>query len=139
MKRIAAIALFAIANLALVSTSFAQSNGVKAEVPFAFTLGNTSLPAGTYTIKYDSNQVIKVTNNANRPSAALSLFNQAGRKSTGGGKLLFHRYGSQYFLSEILCDDAGMNLKIPDSKNEKSVRRQQASLPTSSDIMVATR
>ena len=54
MKRITAIALFAIANFALAGTSFAQSNGVRANVPFDFTVGNKLLPAGTYTIKEES-------------------------------------------------------------------------------------
>ena len=45
MKRITAIALLAIANFAMAGTSFAQSNGVQADVPFDFTVGNRLLPA----------------------------------------------------------------------------------------------
>ena len=44
MKRITAIALLAIANLAMAGTSFAQSQGVRAKVPFDFTVGNTCFP-----------------------------------------------------------------------------------------------
>jgi hypothetical protein len=139
MKRITAIALLAIANFALAGTSFAQSNGVEAKVPFAFTVGNTSLPAGTYTIKFDSAQLLMITNNAQHRSTALSLYDRDGRKSSNGGQLLFHKYGSQYFLSEILCDYADMNLKIPDSTKEKKVRLQQAGLVTSSETLVAAR
>ena len=51
MKRITAIALLAIANFALAGTSFAQSKGVRANVPFDFTVGKKLLPSGTYTIK----------------------------------------------------------------------------------------
>jgi hypothetical protein len=139
MKRITAIALLVIANFALAATSFAQSNRVEAKIPFAFTVGNTSLPAGTYTIKMDSAHLIMITNNAQPRSAALSLFDLDGRKSSNGGQLLFHKYGGQYFLSEILCDDADMNLKIPDSTKEKKVRLQQARLLTSTETLVAAR
>ena len=139
MKRITAIALLAIANFALAGTSFAQSNGVEAKVPFAFTVGNAALPAGTYTIKFHSAQLIMITNHAQHRSAALSVFYRDGRKSPNGGQLLFHKYGNQYFLSEVLCDSADMNLKIPDSTKEKKVRLQQAGLVTSSETLVAAR
>ncbi len=58
MKRSTAIAILAIANFAMAGTSFAQSRGVKANVPFDFTVGNKLLPAGTYTIKEDSSRII---------------------------------------------------------------------------------
>jgi hypothetical protein len=138
MKRITAIALLAIANFAMAGTSFAQSNGVRANVPFDFTVGNDLLPAGTYTIKPQSTAVIAIQNH-DKPIAVLSLVHQDGNKSTNGGKLTFHKYGDQYFLSEILCDGANMNVEIPTSKAEKRVRLQQATLHSSSQTFVAAR
>src|SRR5277367_3064307 len=120
MKRITAIALLAIANFALAGPSFAQSNGVQATVPFDFTVGNMLLPSGTYTIKEQSTHLIVIKNH-DKPIATLTLVNQDGKKSPNGGKLLFHKYGGQYFLSEILCEQADMNLEIPTSKTEKRV------------------
>jgi hypothetical protein len=137
MKRITAFALLAIANLALAGTSYAQSNGVWAKVPFAFTVGDKVLPAGTYTIKPESAQVVVIKNHDRPAEAALSLVNQATNGSPSGGKLLFHRYGSQYFLSEILCNPADMNLRIPPSNREKRALREQAMLERSSTTLVA--
>jgi hypothetical protein len=138
MKRITAIAFLAIANFAMAGSSFAQSNGVRANVPFDFTVGNDLLPAGTYTIKPQSTSVIVIKNH-DKPIAVLSLVHQDGNKSTNGGKLTFHKYGDQYFLSEILSDGANMNVEIPTSKAEKRVRLQQATLHSSSQTFVATR
>jgi hypothetical protein len=138
MKRITAIALFAIANFALAGTSFAQSSGVQATVPFDFTVGNKLLPSGTYTIKQDSTHVIVIRSH-DKPIAILSTVNQDSNKAPNGGKLLFHKYGSQYFLSEVLCDRADMNVEIPTSKTEKRVRLQQATLNSSSKTFVAAR
>ena len=72
MKRITAIALLAIANFAMAGTSFAQSKGVQANVPFDFTVGNKLLPAGTYTIKENQPDVIMIRNH-DKPIAMLSL------------------------------------------------------------------
>jgi hypothetical protein len=138
MKRIPAIALLAIANLAMVGTAIAQSYGVKAKVPFDFTVGNKVLPAGTYTIKPASSSVIMISNH-DQNVGALSVVNQDSKKSPNGGKLLFHKYGGQYFLSEILCDSANMNFQIPTSKREKTAQLQQARLGTSGDTLIAAR
>jgi hypothetical protein len=137
MIRTTAIALLAMANFALAGTSFAQSNGVRATVPFDFTVGNKLLPAGTYTIKEGMDTHMIVIRSHDKPIAALSLVNQDGKKSPNGGKLLFHRYGGQYFLSEILCDQANLNVEIPRSKAEKRAQLQQATLQSSSETVVA--
>ncbi len=138
MKRINAIALLAIANVAMAGTSFAQSNGVRANVPFDFTVGDKLLPAGTYTIKEQSNHLIVIQNH-DKPTAAISLVDGDGNRSPDGGKLKFHRYGSQYFLSEILCDQADMNLQVPISKTEKRTALREASLSARNDTFVAAR
>jgi hypothetical protein len=138
MKRFTAIAILAIANLALAGTSFAQSNGVRANVPFDFTVGNKLLPAGTYTIKNESSQTIVIRNH-DKPIAVLSLVKADGKRSPNGGKLLFHNYGGQYFLSEILCDEEDMNLAITPSTKEKRAILAQATVKPSSDTFVAAR
>jgi hypothetical protein len=138
MNRIKAIALLAIANFAMAGTSFAQSNGVRATVPFDFTVGNKLLPAGTYIIKEQSDHMIVIQNH-DKPIAMLSLVNGDSNRSPNGGKLKFHRYGSQYFLSEILCDQANMNLQVPTSKTEKTTALQEAKLRARSETFVAAR
>jgi hypothetical protein len=138
MKRITAIALVAIANFAMAGTSFAQSTGVRANVPFDFTVGNKLLPAGTYTIKEQSDHVIVIKNH-DKPISAVSLVNGDGNRSPNGGKLKFHRYGSQYFLSEILCDQADMNLRVPTSKTEERTALQEANLRARGETFVAAR
>ena len=138
MKRTTAIALLAIANFAMAGTSFAQSNGVQATVPFDFTVGNKLFPSGTYTIKQQSMtaNVISIRSH-DKPIAVLSLVNRDSNKSPNGGQLLFHKYGGQYFLSEILCEQADMNVAIPPSKTEKRAQLQQATLESSSQTAVA--
>jgi hypothetical protein len=139
MKRITAIALLAIANLVMAGTSFAQSNGVAAKVPFPFAVGDKVLPAGYYTLKSKSSHVLMIKN-PDQSAAALILFQEDGKKSPNGGKLVFHKYGDQYFLSEVLCDSAGMHAQLPTSKREKKTAQlQQARLSTSSETLVAAR
>jgi hypothetical protein len=138
MKRITAIALLAIANFAMAGNSFAQSNGVRANVPFDFTVSNQLLPAGTYTIHRESTGIIEIRNH-DKPIAVLTLATQDGNRSPNGGKLVFHKYGDQYFLSEILSDWASMNVTVPRSKAETRVQLQQAMVHPTNEVFIATR
>jgi hypothetical protein len=138
MKRITAIALLAIANFAMAGMSFAQSYGVKANVPFDFTVANKLLPAGSYTIIRESTGLIEIRNH-DKPVAVLTVVSHDENTSSDGGKLIFHKYGNQYFLSEILSDWATMNVSVPRSKAEKNVRLQQAMVHPASEVFIATR
>jgi hypothetical protein len=138
MKRITAIALLAIANFAMAGTSFAQSNVVRVNVPFDFTVGKQLLPAGSYTIKAESSELIAIKNN-DKPITVLTIGERDGARSPNGGKLMFHKYGDQYFLSEILCDWADMDVKVAPSKTEKRVQLQQAMVHPSSEVFIAAR
>ena len=138
MKRTTAIALIAMANFALAGTSFAQSNGVRATVPFDFTVGNKVLPSGMYTVEEESPWFIVIKNH-DKPVERVSVVEQDGKKAATGGKLVFHKYGSQYFLSEVLSDRANMNVQVPVSKTEKRVKLQEAMIAPSSDTFIAAR
>jgi hypothetical protein len=139
MNRIATLAFFAIANFALAGSSYAQSNGVQATVPFDFTVQNKLLPAGTYQLKQEHGSHVIQIRNRDKGVAALTIVDQDGNRSPKGGRLIFNRYGDQYFLSEILCDDADMNYKLPTSKTEKKTRLDEARLKTASQTLVAAR
>jgi hypothetical protein len=138
MKRITAIALLAIASFAMAGNSFAQSNGIRANVPFDFTVSDKLLPAGTYTIHRASSGLIEIRNH-DKPIAVLTIGTQDGNTSANAGKLVFHKYGDQYFLSEILSDWATMNVGVPRSKAETRVRLQQAMVHPASEVYIATR
>jgi hypothetical protein len=137
MKRNTVIALFAIASFAMAGKSFAQDHMVKVKVPFDFTAGNALLPAGTYTIQLDPENLI-VIRNLYKPVSAIELVRGDDKKSPNTGKLLFHKYGSQYFLSEILCDSEGMNLMMIPTKREERTRLERVTL-NSDRTLVATR
>ena len=112
--------------------------GFRADVPFDFTVANKLLPAGTYTLKAESTGLIVIKNH-DKPIAVLTLVTTDGNRSPNGGKLIFHKIGDQYFLSEILCDWAPMNVTVPRSKAEKRVLLQQAMVHPTSEVFIATR
>ena len=93
----------------LVLCSFAATQAARAQeplsvnIPFAFAAGETTLPAGEYRVqKMDGNGAVLLIR-CTEPKASILVVTN----STGGGKqqeqskLVFHRYGNNYFLSQV--------------------------------------
>jgi hypothetical protein len=138
MKRFTAFALFAIANLAVAGTSFAQTHLVRATVPFDFTMSNTPLPAGTYTITESSGVII--VRNQNKPASALGLVTPGDANGKRDNELIFSKYGDQYFLSGVESKAADMSLNVPASQQEKRAKDQlEAKKGGTTQILVATK
>ncbi len=124
MNRIAAIAVFAGAALMTVSSATAQSHVVEANVPFNFTVNNTVLPAGNYTLGFDSlfPDMLIVRDQAGNVKA--QDLGQRGSVDPGKpGALIFHRYGGQYFLSGVRFDSASNGIFLPATKSERQARK----------------
>jgi hypothetical protein len=122
----------------MAGNSYAQDHVVKANIPFDFTVGQQLLPAGTYVIQQIQDSVITVRN-VNKPIQILGVTQQDSGKARGDCKLLFNRYGDQYFLSKILADQAGMDLRLPTSKVERKAQVQEAALKSAGQTYVAAR
>jgi hypothetical protein len=139
MKRISVIALFTIATLAAAPGLVAQEPAVKANIPFNFTVGDTSMPAGEYIISRPYLHVVKIQS-ADRQHEALVVSSHSYHEAGATGKVVFDKYGEYYFLRRILSPtDATLNLDIPSGKAEKRVRTQEARLQTGDRTLVAER
>jgi hypothetical protein len=137
MKRITALALFAATSILGVGSALAQDLAVRATMPFAFTVGNKLLPPGTYTIIPVHRGIIAIRSwdaNVGVLSTAISDSNQ----SQNGSKLVFTKYGDQYFLREILGGSGGgLNVSLPLTNSEKRARNQQTLAFNQSQISVS--
>jgi hypothetical protein len=140
MKPFTATALISLAGILGAGTALAQDRGVRATMPFDFEVGGQLLPAGTYTITPISDNRIEIRNR-DKHVAMQALALADSNRSKRGGVLVFDRYSNQYFLHEILCESAAMNLNLPTSKEEKKARvagEVQASIPSNSgEVLIA--
>jgi len=140
MKRtIAAIALF-VASTFITAGVMAQDHQVKATVPFNFTVNNTAMPAGKYTIGTDVNSPNVLRMRDREQNAAVMTIGLADPISSDNDhELIFHRYGNQYFLSEVRCSNASLDLHLPTSKAEKQARKQieEAGVRVNNDVLIA--
>lgn len=121
--------------------SISAQTVLKATVSFAFTVGKTELPAGTYTISSISSSAIAIGDN-NTAKGVLSLVrgeDSSSSSSNGSPKLVFHKYANRYFLSQVSRGLGHIVMQLPTSKLEKELQIASASSASAQETVVATK
>ena len=133
MKRTTVLAYLA-ATLISLGSACAHAQAPVFKVPFDFTVGNQVFPAGTYQVSYyPTKSAILIRSQDDRFHALTAT--HAADPSISDSKVIFTKYGNQYFLHEVLCSAVAMNVEIPTSKLEKQARIQEAQLPHSETVV----
>jgi hypothetical protein len=129
---IAAIALMA----ALVSANAQSAGSLVADIPFDFAVGGKSLKAGEYSIRaFTSNSDALVISNQNSNQAAVRLSQSIeARTAPQHAKLVFHRYGQRYFLSEVWTKGERMGRQLRKSSEERTIEGQLAAISSKSEL-----
>jgi hypothetical protein len=135
MKHIFATAVLAAATLMAHNGASAQDKQ-QATIPFDFTVGQDRLPAGTYIFKNLQGNVIELEGQGKHAHImALSTSTEDVRQSPN--RVVFSKYGEQYFLREVRGSYGQTAWKMGVSKLEKSVQLEQAGLARQQTSQVA--
>ncbi len=132
--------LFALIGLGLLlatASAYAQTGVVKANVPFDFIVNQTELPAGQYTIQNmgaTGGPMVIESRDLTLTKVALPNDCQAN-KVPEKTKLIFHRYGSQYFLAQVWVAGNDRGRELPSSRREAEVAMDY---PAQDVVVVAT-
>jgi hypothetical protein len=137
MKGIISTAFLAVAGLLTAGSVSAQDSAFQVTIPFNFAAGNAVLPSGTYTVISMTPEVVLIRNKNHPNLSAMALINQGEPRYAGDDKIVFHRYGDEYFLSKILCPSATMVADLPVTKLENRVRTREASLEQPETVLLA--
>jgi hypothetical protein len=115
--------------LLISAAAQAQTTHMKVTVPFAFTAGNVQLPAGDY--KVDAmgawgGPTLSVHNmNSNAGSVVLSIQCRSP-KPTPNAKLVFYRYGHEYFLAEVWNGNSFVGSQIKTNPRQMELAKNQS-------------
>ena len=123
--------------LAITAVSSAQAQSASeltATIPFSFTAGSKTFPAGEYRVERLNPRTdpaaLAIKSADGRMSRIVLTTPVQGAETQQSAKLVFVRYGEQYFLAQIwtLGDKAGHEL--PKSRNERMLARNAGEKPT---------
>ena len=100
---------------------------LRADIPFAFSVGNKSLPAGKYRVQVvnpsSDKSVLQITSLDGRTTMMVRTVDIEG-SSTSRAKLTFRHYGEQYFLAQVWMAAETTGMATPNSGAEKTLQRQ---------------
>jgi len=120
-------ALFGLGLFFAISGVQAQENGIKANVPFDFVVGNQVLPAGEYlvTAQGSANQAILIRSTDNKSAAMTIAFSCASASPSKDTKLVFHTLGGRYFLSQVWAQGYSQGRELRKSSAEIEMAKNQ--------------
>lgn len=113
----------AFAAAMLCSTGSAQTTIASANIPFAFQVGDTTLPAGNYMVQ-DSQSLLRVF----QPDGSNSVFHltiYATRPhQTPDARMVFKRYGNTYYLTSVWNAGSTEGRSLVPGKRERALAKR---------------
>ena len=119
--------VFCAALLLAASACIAQTKGeVVAVIPFPFVVAGHTLPAGRYIVSPMTQNILRI--HESMGPGILVPTNAAQRSvSDNSSKLVFHRYESTYFLSQVWItgNDRGREVGRSTAEREMAAKTKQ--------------
>ena len=115
-------------------TAKAASGGLRARIPFDFVVKGKVLPAGDYTVEEVGRNssgvlLLREADGKAQMFVAPQTFESAG--PSPDSRLVFHRYGDQYYLSAIHSIGSTIGMKLPTSAQENRLAKMTAQVDCS--------
>jgi hypothetical protein len=128
MKKRACISLmalsFLVSILSVAPASAKSIKGLRAQVPFDYQVGDTLIAAGDCTVtSVSSDSPGLIVRGAQGSAVILTSAAQAKANAKSSPRLVFHKYGEQYFLAAV-WGAGDMGRRLPESKRERGLRRE---------------
>ena len=119
--------LMLVVGLAFASAAVANGQSVKqltAEIPFDFIVADKTLRSGRYEVgRATSGGEVIAIRDADGKNSMMRLTSEAGSNPRDSrARLVFHRYGSSYFLSQVWVNGTGRQLAK--TKQERAAERE---------------
>ena len=126
------VTMFMLLTMALV-TAAATANGqpqhrISARIPFEFIVGDRTLAAADYRI--DAVGAALAICSADSKNNVVRLANVMTQKESKSTRLVFHRYGNTYFLSEVWEVGDRIGRRLVESRQERAMRSELSQMAT---------
>ncbi|HEV2575709.1 MAG TPA: hypothetical protein VGU25_00745 [Acidobacteriaceae bacterium] len=121
--------IFVVASLvagcvSLPAHAQGEPHTMTVNVPFGFELGSKHLAPGKYTISRPLSDIVEIRNSTD--GALLMTHDGQSNKATRTSKIVFDRYGDQYFLRQVWFNaEDNTYLETAESKAEKQAKRSE--------------
>ena len=135
-----AIAVF-ITTIAVASAQAQNAPLVSVTIPFDFEVAGKTLKAGDYQVRMEgSRSTLKIENRDTLHTTFVTISPLQRRDIQDQSKLVFNRYGNQYFLAQVWIAGRSSGEEVRPGSTERGIRRELAALGHKADrIEIAVR
>jgi hypothetical protein len=123
-------------------TVSAQSERIRVtNIPFSFIVEEKTLPAGEYTLEPNrkgSDYVWLVQSRDGHATALFATMPVRASETQEEARLIFQRYGDQYFLSQVWEPGESAGRALIKSKRERSLERQREKIAMTRETVTLT-
>ncbi len=106
-----------------------------ANVPFAFSVEQNQLPAGSYSVR-EMGARATLIQSADGKEHVLGIYSNAGPSKSGETKLVFKKIGNSYFLSEIWTSARDEGRQVPQSSLEKELKAANSGIAGGEETVI---
>lgn len=96
---------------------------VVANIPFAFQIGASYLPAGTYRVQMKGDDLLWIKGDSG--SAVMLVMRESRNSPASDSAVVFHHYGNRYFLREVRTEGTQDFLWAGETKAERRAKLEE--------------
>ena len=143
-KQILMLAMSVVVLVTMAAATTAQAQTMKqltADIPFDFHVGGERFAAGKYTVRClnpsSDVKVLQLRKTDGQSSVMLHTNSMVGRINRNS-KLVFNRYGNQYYFSQAWLVSEGLGMQAVKSRQEKATAKEMARLSYKPEMIALT-
>ena len=134
LTMLALIVTLALVTAVVSANAQANAGKVVANVPFEFSVGYKTMPAGEYSVQAIASANGLLIQSADGNNSALRLSEATERiKDKSHARLVFHRYGERYFLAEVWNGVDNTGRMLIKSQEERAVADELATIASAKE------
>ena len=115
------------AALTIVPAHAQSGSRAITNIPFDFSVGNTTLKAGSYSVEQLQSGILALSSSDNKEHQFAMTFPSDSDQESQESHLVFIRYGSEAFLKKVFLFGNEDSHEFPESSRERELIKNQAS------------
>src|SRR5262245_9809353 len=121
-------------------TNVQITSSISLQTKFPFTVGNTKLPAGDYSIKQMENdpEIMEISSEDGKTAVLFEILSAKDSATPLRSEVIFRKYGDDYVLSEIYESGNNIGAIVPKSHTERQYAKKSGVPSKESVVMTKT-
>ncbi len=120
------LAALVLMVISAVGSANAQTSSIHISIPFDFVVENQTLPAGEYNIQPSVGGRVLLRSHDGAAATTVLTMPVKSQQASSETKLVFKRYGDQYFLSQVWSQGANVGRELLMGRSEQEAAKNKS-------------